>query len=149
MNKYEIRIIILSASVLSVFFFALLYNAFARKIDVPTCIPYNASFQQSTIKKVDDSHYEVYITAKMWAFDPSEIVVPPGSTVDFYLTSADVVHGFQIERKGVNLMAVPGAVNKTTVTFNDYGSYRIVCHEFCGAGHQNMMARVLVTTPKN
>ncbi|GAA3950042.1 cytochrome C oxidase subunit II [Chitinophaga oryziterrae] len=145
MNKYEIKTILLSSSVMAVFFFAILYNAFARKIDVPACIPYNATFRQSAIKKVDDTHYEVYIIARMWAFDPAEIIVPAGSTVDFYLTSADVVHGFNIERKGVNLMAIPGAVNKTTVNFTDYGTYRIVCHEYCGAGHHNMMAQVLVT----
>ncbi|OMP77003.1 MULTISPECIES: cytochrome c oxidase subunit II [unclassified Chitinophaga] len=145
MNKYEIKVVLLSSSVMAVFFFALLYNVFARKIDVPTCIPYQASFQQSLVKQVDNTHYEVYVIAKMWAFDPAEITIPVGSTVDFYLSSADVVHGFNIERKGVNLMAVPGAVNKVTVKFTDYGTYRIVCHEYCGAGHHNMMAQVLVT----
>ncbi|GLB50457.1 cytochrome c oxidase subunit II [Neptunitalea lumnitzerae] len=145
MNKYEIRVIVLSSTILGVFFFALLFNVFSRKIDVPTCIPYNASFQKSEVRKVDEDYYEVYVTARMWNFDPGEIIVPRGSTVDFYLTSADVVHGFNIERKGVNLMAVPGAVNKTTVKFDEYGEYRIVCHEYCGVGHQNMMGRVLVT----
>lgn len=149
MNKYEIKAILLSGSLMAVFFFAILYNIFARKIDVPACIPYNGAFQKSEVKKVDDTHYEVYIMAKMWAFDPGEVVIPAGSTVDFYLTSADVVHGFNIERKGVNLMAVPGAVNKTTVYFPDYGTYRIVCHEFCGTGHHNMMGRVLVTPSIN
>lgn len=145
MNKYEIRIILLSSSILAIFFFAILYNVFARNIDVPTCIPYDASFQQSMVKQVDSAHYEVYVTARMWAFDPGEIIVPAGSTVDFYLTSADVVHGFSIESKGVNLMAVPGAVNKVTVFFPAYGTYRIVCHEYCGVGHHNMMANILVT----
>lgn len=145
MNKYELKVIIMSASVLGIFLFALLYNVFDRKIDVPTCIPYNASFQRSEIKQIDDGHYAVYMIAKMWAFDPGEITIPAGSTVDFYLTSADVVHGFHIERKAVNLMAVPGAVNKVTVKFPKDGVYRIVCHEYCGIGHQNMMGIVNVT----
>ncbi|ODS85685.1 MAG: hypothetical protein ABS46_01865 [Cytophagaceae bacterium SCN 52-12] len=145
MNKYEIRVILLSASVLSVFFFAILYNTFARKIDVPVCIPYNASFRKSIVKQVDNLHYEAYVKAKMWSYDPGEITVPAGSTVDFYLTSADVVHGFHIERKAVNLMAVPGAVNLVTVRFEEPGTYRVVCHEYCGAGHQNMMGKVIVT----
>lgn len=144
MNKYEIKAIILSSAVLAIFFFAILYNLFARKIDVPACIPYDAAFQQSAVKKTDDKHYEVYVIAKMWAFDPAEIVVDPGSTVDFYLSSADVVHGFDIENTSVNMMAVPGAINKVTVQFNDYGTYRIVCHEYCGAGHHNMMGKVMV-----
>ncbi len=145
MNKYEVRAILMSASVLSVFFFAILYNTFARKIDVPVCIPYNASFEKSAVTRVDESRYEVYVIAKMWRFDPGEVKIPAGSTVDFFLTSADVVHGFHIERKAVNLMAVPGAVNLTTVTFEEPGEYRVVCHEYCGVGHQNMMGKILVS----
>jgi len=149
MNKYEIRAIVFSASLMGLFLTAILYNVYVRKIDVPTCIPYNAAFQQAEVKEVDDLHYEVYIIAKMWNYDPGEIILPPGSTVDFYLTSADVVHGFQIERKAVNLMAVPGAVNKVTVEFPDYGTYKIVCHEYCGIGHHNMMGNILITNLTN
>jgi cytochrome c oxidase subunit II len=149
MNKYELKTILLSGSLMGIFLFALLYNTFSRKIDVPTCIPYNASFKQSHIKQVDDTTYEVYLVARMWSFDPDEIRVPAGSTVDFYLTSADVVHGFFIERKAVNLMAIPGAVNKVTVKFDDYGTYTILCHEYCGAGHQNMMGKIIVTDKNN
>lgn len=145
MNKYELRTILMSAGILGIFFFAILYNVFSRQIDVPTCIPYDSSFQKSEIRQVDDHYYEVFVTAKMWNFDPGEITIPSGSTVDFYLTSADVVHGFNIERKALNLMAVPGAVNKATVRFDTYGEYRIVCHEFCGVGHQNMMGKIIVT----
>ncbi len=145
MDKYELRVIILSAAVLGVFFFALLYNAFARKIDVPACIPYNASFQKATVRQVDKTHYEAFVTARMWSFDPSEITVPIGSIVDFYLTSADVVHGFNIERKAVNLMAVPGAVNKVSVSFDEYGTYRVVCHEFCGTGHHKSILPIPIT----
>lgn len=149
MNKYELRTILLSASVMGLFLFALLYNVYARKIDVPACIPYNTSFENPGFRQVDDLHYEVYMVAKMWAFDPGEIIVPPGSTIDFYLTSADVVHGFHIERKAVNIMAVPGSVNKVTVTFPDYGTYKIVCHEYCGVGHHNMLGKIIVTNLVN
>jgi cytochrome c oxidase subunit 2 len=148
MNKYELKTILLSGSLLGVFLFAVLYNSFSRKIDVPTCVPYSGSFQKSHIKQIDDSTFEVYLVARMWAFDPDEITIPIGSTVDFYLTSADVVHGFFIERKAVNLMAVPGAVNKTTIRFDDYGTYTMLCHEYCGSGHQNMMGKIIVTNKK-
>jgi cytochrome c oxidase subunit 2 len=117
---------------------------FMRKIDVPACVPYSASFLKSHVKQTDTSTYEVYIVARMWGFDPDEITIKKGSAVDFYLTSADVVHGFEIPRKAVNLMAVPGGVNRTTVTFNDYGVYPIICHEYCGTGHQNMMGKIIV-----
>jgi len=145
MNKAELKIVMLAGVMLVMFFFAVLYNTFIRKIEMPTCIPYNSVFEKPGIRKLDDKTYEVYIVAHMWEFDAGEITVNQGSTIDFYLTSKDVVHGFNIERKAVNLMAVPGAVNKITVTFDDPGTYRIVCHEYCGVGHQGMMGKVIVT----
>jgi len=144
MNKYETRIILLAGSTLSIFLFALLFNAFSRKIDVPSCVPYNRRFEQPTLKQVDDKTYELYMVAQMWSFAPEEIQIPAGSTVDLYLSSKDVVHGFNIVDKVVNLMAIPGAVNKTTLHFDKAGVYRIVCHEYCGVGHQNMLGKIRV-----
>jgi cytochrome c oxidase subunit 2 len=144
MNKYEARIILLAGSTLCIFLFALLYNAFSRKIDVPSCVPFNKSFEHPSLKQVDDKTYELYMVAQMWSFTPDEIKVPAGSTIDLYLSSKDVVHGFNIVDKAVNLMAVPGAINKTTLHFDKPGVYRIVCHEYCGVGHQNMLGKILV-----
>jgi cytochrome c oxidase subunit 2 len=145
MNNAELKIVILVSALLGTFFFAVLYNTFERKIEMPVCIPYSAVFEKPGIRKLDNKTYQIYIVARMWEFDTGEIVINQGSTVDFYLTSKDVVHGFNIERKAVNLMAIPGAVNKTTISFNDPGTYRIVCHEYCGIGHQGMMGKVIVT----
>jgi cytochrome c oxidase subunit 2 len=80
----------------------------------------------------------------MWQFQPNQISIPAGSEVDFFLTSKDVVHGFNISDKNVNLMAIYGNINKTTVRFEKAGIYKIVCHEYCGVGHQSMVAEVIV-----
>lgn len=144
MDKREIRVIIFSGAVLSIFLFAILYNAFSRKIDVPACVPFNAAFEKPQLKQVDDNTYELFMVAHMWSFTPDDVEIPKGATVDLYLSSKDVVHGFHIVSKDVNLMAVPGAINKTTLHFDESGVYNIVCHEYCGAGHQNMMGRIIV-----
>ena len=52
-----------------------------------------------------------------------------------------------VSDKNINMMAVFGAINKTTVTFDKPGVYDIVCHEYCGVGHQNMRAQVIVNYP--
>lgn len=145
MNKYEQRIIVLTGCLMGIFLFALLYNAFSRKIDVPTCLPFDTKFEKPQVKQVDNNHYEIYAIAHMWTFEPSDISIPAGSTVDLYLTSTDVVHGFDITRKDINLMAVPGGVNKKTIRFDEPGKYKVVCNEFCGSGHQNMMGEITVT----
>jgi len=144
MDRYELRTIVLTGTLLSIFFFAVLYNSYSRKIDMPTCIPFDKTFEKSEVKKIDDGLYEIYLVAGMWTFDPEEIEIPSGSTVDFYLTSKDVVHGFHINEKGVNMMAIPGTINKITTKFEEAGTYRFVCNEFCGIGHQNMMGRIIV-----
>jgi cytochrome c oxidase subunit II len=88
--------------------------------------------------------YDVYMRAQIWSFAPNEIKVPAGSIVTFYLTSADLQHGFLIERTNVNLMVLPGQVSKTTARFDEPGEYRFFCHEYCGLPHHTMFGKVVV-----
>jgi len=85
------------------------------------------------------------MVARMWAFDPPEVRVPPGAEVDLYLSALDVTHGVYIEKTNVNLMAVPGAVNAARVRFDKEGEYSVICHEYCGVAHQNMMGKIIVS----
>ncbi len=147
-DKIEKRIIISSMMLMGLFVFSILYAKSKYKTNVPECLPYNKAYEEPKINKLDEKTYQVFSVASMWQFQPSEIYIPVGSEVDFYLTSKDVVHGFNISEKNVNMMAVYGAVNKTTVKFTKPGVYDIVCHEFCGVGHQNMRAQVIVNYPQ-
>jgi cytochrome c oxidase subunit 2 len=54
------------------------------------------------------------------------------------------VHGFSIPLTGVNMMVVPGWVSTAAHTFNDPGTFLLVCNEYCGAGHQLMAAQIEV-----
>jgi cytochrome c oxidase subunit 2 len=81
----------------------------------------------------------------MWAFEPSVLRVPTGSTLDIYAVTKDVTHGLEIAGTNINLMVVPGAIANGRVHFTKPGIYTIVCHEFCGKGHQNMTARIEVS----
>jgi cytochrome c oxidase subunit 2 len=148
LDKYEKRIIGITSVIVMLFVFSILYAKTSRRIDLPECTPYNKSYTVPKVVKLDSNLYEVYVVAQMWQFQPSEIYIPVGSTVDFYLTSKDVVHGFNIYDKDVNMMAVYGGINKTTVRFEKPGVYKITCHEYCGAGHHNMQAEVIVNYPK-
>ncbi|MFN3655184.1 MAG: alpha/beta hydrolase, partial [Candidatus Nitrosotenuis sp.] len=74
----------------------------------------------------------LHYLAKMWYFEPAEVEIPAGSVVDIYLTSGDVIHGFQIDNTNVNLMAIPGTVAYARYKFDKPGVYHIVCHEYCG-----------------
>ena len=143
MDKSEKKVIIITGSVLVLFIFSILY-ARGKNNDLPECLPFDKAYTVPKVTKLDDNTYQVYAVAQMWQFEPSQIVVPAGSEVDFFLTSKDVVHGFNIAEKNVNLTAVYGNINKTTVKFDKPGVYKITCHEYCGVGHQNMQAEVVV-----
>ena len=143
-DKIEKRIIISSLLLMGLFVFSLLYAKNKYKSDVPECLPYDKAYEEPKVIKLDEKTYQVFAVAQMWQFLPAEIYIPVGSEVDFYLTSKDVVHGFNIAEKNVNMMAIYGNLNKTTVTFDKPGVYDIVCHEYCGVGHQNMRAQVIV-----
>lgn len=142
-DKYEKKVIIITGVLLSLFIFSTLL-ARNKFNDAPDCLPYDKTYEEAKIVKLDDRTYQVYVVAQMWSFQPSEIIVPTGSEVDFYLTSKDVVHGFNIHKKNVNLMAIYGAINKTTVKFDKPGVYKITCHEYCGVAHQGMQGKVIV-----
>ena len=69
---------------------------------------------------------------------------PAGSTVTFFVTSADLLHGLLIERTNVNIMIFPGEVTRTTARFDEPGEYRFLCHEYCGLAHHTMFGKVIV-----
>jgi cytochrome c oxidase subunit 2 len=96
------------------------------------------------LREISPGKYEAYIVAQTWAFVPREIEVPRGSTVDIYITSPDLQHGFKITDTNVNLMVVPGQVSKVTYTFDEVGEFPYICHEYCGRGHAAMFGVVNV-----
>lgn len=145
-DPYEKKIIMVTGAVLSLFIFSILY-ARNKNNDLPECLPFDKAYLEPKITKLDEKTYQVYAVARMWMFEPAQIKVPVGSEVDFFITSKDVVHGFIIDEKNVNMMAIYGNINKATVKFEKAGIYKITCHEYCGVGHQNMQAEVIVNEP--
>ena len=144
MDRIEKIALVSSALLMAVFLAALVYAATQLGISVPTCVTDVAPFKQGAIIDKGNHHYEVHMVAKMWAFDPPEVRLPPGADVDLYLSALDVTHGLYIEHTNVNLMAVPGSVNAAHVHFDTEGEYSVICHEYCGAGHHFMMGKFVI-----
>ncbi len=144
MDKSEKIALGLSGALLILFFGAIMYAGIAKDIEVPTCITDMEPFATDTLFQTGPDTYELQMVARMWAFQPSTIRLPVGSTVDLYLTSQDITHGFKVDRRNINLMAVPGAINYMQVTFDEPGEYLFACHEFCGAAHHTMAGRFII-----
>jgi len=110
----------------------------------PAKVASSPPFDHPGLRRLADGKYEAYYVAQVFSFTPAAVTVPLGSTVTFYVTSPDVVHGFFIAGTDVNMMVIPGWVNMQTHTFKKRGTYLLLCHEYCGLGHQNMFAKIEV-----
>jgi cytochrome c oxidase subunit II len=121
---------------------ALAINLF--HVGLPTCLTDVKPFQKGELIAHSPTHYELHYVARMWKFEPEEVTVPVGSTVDIYLSAADVTHGLILLGTNLNLMAVPGVVNYARVKFDKPRVYQLLCHEFCGTGHDQMAAELHV-----
>ncbi|MDZ7688913.1 MAG: cytochrome c oxidase subunit II [Halobacteriales archaeon] len=101
-------------------------------------------FGEPRVEQVGENEYEVYMRAIQFVFLPNTVEVPEDSTVTFYITSSDVVHGYQIVGTNVNTMVIPGQISEITVEFDEPGEHGVICNEYCGSGHQDMEAMVIV-----
>jgi cytochrome c oxidase subunit 2 len=107
----------------------------------------DTEFGDPGVTQVGENEYEVHVVSRQFLFQPGTgepIRVPANSEVTFYVTSADVVHGFELVGTNVNTMVIPGQVAEITVRFDEPGEYGIVCHEYCGAGHHTMAGQLVV-----
>jgi len=134
----------LSGAVMVLFLVGLLVLATGFGVDVPGCVTEMKPFERDTLFQTGERRWELHVVARMWAYQMPPVELPVGSEVDIYLTSGDVVHGFHIDRTNVNLMAVPGTVTYARVLFREPGDYPIVCHEYCGIGHQQMVGIIRI-----
>jgi cytochrome c oxidase subunit 2 len=110
----------------------------------PTASP---NFRAPGVYETGPNEYAVYVLVQQFLFEPGTsqpIRVPAGSEVTFYLTTPDVIHGFEVAGTNVNAMVIPGQVTKITVEFERAREYGIVCNEYCGAGHHAMEGRLVV-----
>lgn len=109
----------------------------------PTTLATHPEFGTPGVARRPDGSVVVTVVASMFDFGP-DIELPVHAPVTFRLTSADVVHGFQIVGTNANAMAVPGYVSQFTVTFDAPGEHTIACNEYCGLVHHAMVGKVIV-----
>ena len=101
-------------------------------------------FANPGVTALGPGKFQVAMMAQAFSFVPAEIRLPVGAEVDFYLTSKDVLHGYQVEDTNINVEAIPGEISYFKYTFDKPGEYRVSCNEYCGISHQNMIGKVIV-----
>ena len=113
----------------------------------PEVLLSGAFFENPGVRALGLNNYQVSLVAQTYSFNPTEILLPLGAEVVFYATSRDVIHGYQIENTNINVELIPGEIATFRYTFDQLGTYRVVCNEYCGISHQNMVGQVRVVNP--
>src|SRR5947199_9992978 len=131
---------------------ALAVTAFGAGINVagdrgridPTKVAEHALFREPGVAELAPGQYDVRMTGQIWAFAPNEVRVLAGSTVHFWATSKDLVHGLFVPRRNVNVMLLPGQISAAQARFDTPGAYPIIWHEYCGLAHHTMAGKISV-----
>ena len=91
----------------------------------------------------------VYIGGRRFGWDGLPVVLKAGREYDVHLGSYDVQHGFSVRpeenlSKQINLQVFPGSEWVIPMTFDEPGTYHVICNEFCGRGHNTMHGEFVV-----
>ncbi len=92
----------------------------------------------------EDPPRAIAITAKRFEFVPPSITLKREETVRLLVTSEDVTHGFFQRVLKLDADLVPGRTSEFTLTPDTAGTFRVICHHFCGAQHGNMKMTIVV-----
>jgi len=70
----------------------------------------------------------------------NDMHVPVGTPVTLHVTSVDVIHSFWVPEVRLKADMVPGLIQTLRFTPTKVGTYRIICTEYCGRNHGDMVA---------
>ena len=102
------------------------------------------AFAKPGLYRLEDGSYQAIVVARAFAFDPPFLKVPAGTPIDFHVTAQDVVHGYYVYGTNINVDLMPGQVSSFRTTFDTPGEYNVICYEYCGIGHHNMLNKIIV-----
>ncbi|MGN7357606.1 cupredoxin domain-containing protein [Paenibacillus sp. SAF-054] len=83
---------------------------------------------------------EIKVTATNFQFEPAEIRVKKGDKVKITLVNKEGAHGIEIPDFKVNLQQEGSA----EFTADKAGEHEFHCSVMCGAGHDNMVGKIIV-----
>jgi cytochrome c oxidase subunit 2 len=92
-----------------------------------------------------DTPRRIDITAKRFAYTPSEITLKKGEPVVLVLTTEDVTHGLKFKELNLNTKIEKGKPSQLAFTPDKVGDFVGHCSVFCGSGHGSMTLKLHVT----
>lgn len=110
----------------------------------PLTLDQTPPFDSPGVVQTGDNTFDVTVVARKWQYQPNEIHLPEGAVATFYISSPDIIHGYKVVDTNINIMVLPGEISRVTQRFDEAREHLIVCHEYCGTGHQAMFGRIIV-----
>ena len=86
---------------------------------------------------------DIYMLARTFEWWPV-LELENGKSYRLHLSSLDLQHGFSLLPENINIQVHPEYEMVLTVTPNSSGIFSVVCNEFCGIGHHEMVGRIHV-----
>lgn len=90
----------------------------------------------------------VNVAGGQWYWEIDTTDLPLGVPVVFNAHTLDVTHGFGVMNTAGKLLfqvqAMPGYVNQVQYVFDEPGEYNVVCLEYCGLAHHDMITEFTV-----
>jgi len=109
------------------------------------------SYMKSTVAPLDA--LEIQVTGKKWQWtfeypdgtrSLNEMHIPIGKPVKFIMSSEDVIHDFFVPDMRVKRDVVPNRYTMLWFTPTVEGMHQVMCAQYCGKGHSDMLARIFV-----
>ncbi len=121
--RLERRIIIVSVAFALTLFglAALAINLY--HVGLPTCLTDIKPFQKGELIAHSPAHYELHYVARMWHFQPEEVIVPGGATVDVYVSTRNVTHEVILLGTDLNRMVATGRIDKNRPALQDQETF--------------------------
>lgn len=106
----------------------------------PDCIEEFKKDPEKYLSKIEEINLEAY----QFGFSPELIEVKKDDIVRLVATSRDVTHGIYIKEYDINVPVKKGEIKKIEFIANQAGEFDILCSVYCGRGHHNMKAKLVV-----
>ncbi len=99
--------------------------------------------------------YEVRVEGQKWkwtftypnGYVDENLHVPVDRPIRLVMSSADVIHSLYVPAFRIKRDVVPGRYSKEWFQATTPGEYDVFCAEYCGTGHSDMLAHVIVHPP--
>jgi cytochrome c oxidase subunit 2 len=108
-------------------------------------------FVNATTAPGDSMEVQVIARKWLWQFEYpdgtrtiNELHVPVGRPVRLIMSSEDVIHSFYVPSFRIKKDVVPNMYTELWFQPREEGVHQLLCAEYCGTGHSDMMGKIYV-----